>query len=843
MSFDISELLTLYDVVTFSFPERYDDLMREIIEKATRLFGVRRLAIILRMGERCKCLGRWGFRRDEEVFEKIKSGGENSFIYLMGDGKRGLLYIEPPGRISERERRLYTIFARRIENIIERKQMEEKIKNSEREKKVILDSIVELLVFQDPENRILWANRTAADYAGVRPEELAGRFCYEILQRKKEPCKECPVVKALNTDMPQEGIVTSLEGRQFFVRGYPVKNENGLIEGIVEVCVDVTGRMRAEEAFRTIFDSVHDAIFIHELDGTIIDVNQTMLRMYGVNSKEEAVKLSITEDYSSPESPVDQLPKWWERVSFGESLLFEWKARRPGDGSVFDVEVFLKKISLTDKDLILAAVRDITERKREEELLRSLFTRSPIGMYIVREGKFQLVNPQFERLSGYRQEELIGRKSLSLVIPEDRGMVRRNAVKMLKGEAAKPYGFRIVTRQGKIRWIEETVASIWHDGRRVTLGNIIDVTDKKKFERKLEYISLHDQLTGLYNRAYFEEELKRLSASREYPITIIAADVNGLKLVNDTMGHDKGDELLTACARVLKKAFRRSDVLARVGGDEFVTLLPRTDEKTGRSILKRLRMSIEEHNRMHPELPLSVSFGVATAVTPGQSLKEIYKKADDLMYQEKLYLGASVRSRIVNALLTALSERDYIAEGHARRMQKLCQELGEKVGLSAQQLANLSLLAQVHDLGKVGIPDRILFKRGPLTEKEWEVMRQHPEKGYRIALSSPDLAGIADLILKHHEKWDGTGYPLGLKGEQIPIECRILSIVDAFDAMTSGRPYRRAKTIEEALEEIRRCAGTQFDPGLAEAFIEMMISEELSAGEMKVATRFSPLQT
>ncbi|WP_338827708.1 PAS domain S-box protein [Neomoorella thermoacetica] len=836
MSFDISELLTLYDVVTFSFPERYEDLMREIIEKATRLFGVRRLAIVLREGERYKCIERWGFRRDEEVLERIKNGGENSFIYLMRNGEQGLLYIEPPGRISEREKRLYTIFARRIENIIARKQIEEKIKNSEQEKKVILDSIVELLVFQNPDNRILWANRAAAEYAGARSEELAGRFCYEALHHRDEPCEECPVIKALDTGVPQEGIIASLEGRQFFVRGYPVKKENGLIEGIVEVSVDVTERMQAEEAFRTIFNSVHDAIFIHTLDGKIIDVNQTMLRMYGINSKEEAIKLSIIDDYSIPGSTADQLPLLWEKVISGENLLFEWKARRPVDGSVFDVEVFLKKISLNKKDVILATVRDITERKREEELLRNLFTHSPIGIYIVSEGKFQLINPQFEILTGYRQDKLIGMESLNLVVPEDRKMVRSNAIKMLKGEAVEPYEFRIVTGQGDIRWMEETVASIWHDGKRVTLGNIIDITQKKKFEQKLAYISLHDQLTALYNRAYFEEELKRLSTSRKYPITIIVADVNGLKLVNDTMGHDKGDELLTACARVLKKAFRSSDVVARVGGDEFVALLPRTDGKTGKSILKRLRLSIDKYNEEHPELPLSVSFGIATADTPEQSLKEIYKKADDLMYQEKLNLGSSARSKIVNALLTALSERDYITEGHARRMQKLCQDLGEKVGLSAQQLANLSLLAQVHDLGKVGIPDRILFKRGPLTEKEWEVMRQHPEKGYRIAMSSPDLAGIADLILKHHEKWDGTGYPLGLKEEEIPIECRILSIVDAFDAMTSGRPYCRTKTIEDALKEIRRCAGTQFDPRLAEAFIEMITSEKFSAGEKEVAT-------
>jgi HD-GYP domain-containing protein (c-di-GMP phosphodiesterase class II) len=207
---------------------------------------------------------------------------------------------------------------------------------------------------------------------------------------------------------------------------------------------------------------------------------------------------------------------------------------------------------------------------------------------------------------------------------------------------------------------------------------------------------------------------------------------------------------------------------------------------------------------------LSVSFGIATAYNSEELLKQAYKRADDLMYREKLYLGTSARNKIVNALLAALSERDHLTEGHGRHLQHLCRTLGEKMGLSRQQLANLALLAQVHDIGKVGIPDRILFKRGPLTEEEWEIMRQHPEKGYRIALASPDLAGIADLILKHHEKWDGTGYPLGLKGEEIPIECRILAIADAFDAMTSDRPYRKAKTVEEALEEIRRCA--RLDP-------------------------------
>lgn len=821
---EISELSTLYDVLSLSFPEKYDDLMEEVVEKATRLFGIKRLAVVLREGDKYKCLGRWGFRRDEEALERIKSR-EEGFVYVMQNGIQGLLYMEPPGRISERDKRLYTIFARRIEWIIAQKQTEEQIRNSEREKKIILDSIMELLVYQDPDHRVLWANRAAAEYAGMPTEKLKGQTCFEVLSHREEPCEECPVAKALQSGLPEMGIVTLQGDRQFLVRAYPVQTEDGFVEGIVEACVDITERVQAERAFSTVFDSVHDAIFLHDLDGKIIDVNRTMLEMYGLKSKEEAVRLSIITDYSSSENPVQRLPEQWKKAMSGESVLFQWKARRPSDGSEFDAEVVLKKISLSHRNVILATVRDITERKREVELLQSLFTCSPTAMYIVRGGKIQLVNPEFERLSGYRQEELMGKKALDLVLPEDRKTVRRNAARMLKGRVSRPYEFRMVTKQGGIRWVQGSVAPFWHAGTRAAVGSMIDITEKKAYEENLKYLSLHDQLTGLYNRAYYEEELERLAAGREYPITIIAADVNDLKFINDSMGHDKGDQLLIACAEVLRKTLRGSDILARVGGDEFVAVLPRTDEKAGESILARLRLSVERYNQEHPELPLSISFGIATASTPQESLKETYKKADDLMYEEKLYLGASARSKIVDTLLSALAERDFVTAGHTKRVQKLCRRLGEKIGLSLQQLVNLSLLAQVHDLGKVGIPDQILFKRGPLTEKEWEVMRQHPEKGYRIALSSPDLAGIADLILKHHEKWDGTGYPLGLKGEDIPIECRVLALADAFDAMTGERPYRRAKTVEEALEEIRRCAGTQFDPVLAEMFIRMIATE------------------
>ncbi|MGB9886518.1 MAG: PAS domain S-box protein [Moorellales bacterium] len=583
---------------------------------------------------------------------------------------------------------------------------------------------------------------------------------------------------------------------------------------------------QSERAFRAIFNNVQEAVFIFEPGGRVLEVNRSVPRLYGLADREEALGRSFWEDYSAPDCPREEVERWRAQEA-EESLYLGWPARRPGDGSVFEAEIYFTRMVFSGREALLATVRDVSERKRREDLLHSIFERTPIGMYLVSEGRFEMVNPQFEQLSGYSREELLGRESLSLVFPEDREKVRQEAVRMLKGGEARPYEFRLVTKDGGLRWMEETVTSWEHGGRRVTLGNIIDVTEKKRFAQRLEYVSLHDQLTGLYNRVFFEEEMRRLSSSEDcYPVSVIVADVNGLKLMNDTLGHHRGDELLVACARILQRTLRRSDVVARVGGDEFVALLPNTDEAAGTTIIHRLQAAVEEHNRRHPELPLSVSFGLATASAPEESLRDTYRQADDRMYREKLYSGTTARSQIVHALVAALAERDHFAGGHARRLEHWCRLLAERLGLPSRQRADLALLAQVHDIGKIGIPDTVLLKPGPLTDEEWAIMRQHPVKGYRIALATPELAPVADLILKHHERWDGSGYPLGLKGEEIPIECRILAVVDAFDVMTSDRPYRRAKSFAEAVEEIRRGAGTQFDPDLAALFLEMVSERE-----------------
>ena len=349
---------------------------------------------------------------------------------------------------------------------------------------------------------------------------------------------------------------------------------------------------------------------------------------------------------------------------------------------------------------------------------------------------------------------------------------------------------------------------------------ISDITERKQEQNEIIFLSFHDHLTGLYNRRFFEEEIKRLNTKRQLPLSVIMGDLNGLKLINDTFGHNEGDKVIKETAKLLQIACRSDDILARWGGDEFVILLPKTSIAASEEIAKRIKDGCSK--LIIQKIPISLAIGIVTKTEIEQDMHEVIKEAERNMYRNKLVEKISDASSIIFALEQALFEKSNETLEHTLRLKELAVRMGKSLKLHPDQLDALSLLASLHDIGKVGIPETILLKKGKLTENEWKIVKRHPEIGYNIASSSPQIVHIAKFILGCHENWDGSGYPQGLAEEAIPILSRILLIADAYDVMTSERIYKKTLSRDEAIIELKRCAGTQFDPMLVDRFIEML---------------------
>lgn len=337
----------------------------------------------------------------------------------------------------------------------------------------------------------------------------------------------------------------------------------------------------------------------------------------------------------------------------------------------------------------------------------------------------------------------------------------------------------------------------------------------------ITYLTFHDELTGLYNKAYFNVKLQEMEKDGEcLPVSLLVGDMNGLKFVNDVFGHQEGDNWLKRMAAIIRQSCRESDIVARWGGDEFAIILPNTDRETAAGIAHKINEACESIRET--DFLLSIALGVATKTGDETDLSATLKEAEDLMYETKLVEGRRAKRAIAGILGRLLHKKGYETREHIERMTSLAREFAQVLGFSRENLNNLTQAVDLHDVGKVGIPEAIVLKKSGLSEPEWSVMKKHVETGYRIARASGEFAHLADAILYHHEWWDGRGYPQGIKEEEIPLLSRVISIVDAFDVMTHRQPYKPAGTVNEALDELRLKAGTQFDPVLVPAFIRMV---------------------
>jgi diguanylate cyclase (GGDEF)-like protein/PAS domain S-box-containing protein len=427
---------------------------------------------------------------------------------------------------------------------------------------------------------------------------------------------------------------------------------------------------------------------------------------------------------------------------------------------------------------------------------------------------------EFFGVSREEYREMGGDNAFDFVIPSDLERIKQNIAKMFRKEPTSVSEYAIRRQNGSMVPVIIHSIPVFEAGKPVGLrGIIIDISERKQMEERINYLSRSDALTALYNRTFFEKELQRLKNDKIL-FALVICDLDGLKLVNDTMGLRCGDQIIISTAQAIRETFSER-LCFRIGGDEFAIIVDNPDETAIKNSIRELQKRVAVSNREITKIPITLSCGYAISEDGLTEPEKLYMEADNYMIKKKLFHSQSNHSSVIQALTKALEARDFITEGHAERMHSLVWKLAAQVGLSELRQTNLRLFAQFHDIGKVGIPDHILFKNAALTPEEKELMNRHSEIGFRIAQTAPDLAHIADWILKHHEWWNGRGYPLGISGEAIPLECRILSIVDAFDAMTHDRPYRKALPVAAALTEIEKFSGVQFDPELAPIFIQL----------------------
>ena len=384
---------------------------------------------------------------------------------------------------------------------------------------------------------------------------------------------------------------------------------------------------------------------------------------------------------------------------------------------------------------------------------------------------------------------------------------------------------------GRINITRTTKNPIYLNGEVVQIVTMIeDITQEKLAEKKLReneekfrFLSVRDALTGLYNRNYFESEMRRYDEELIAPVVIIVGDTNGLKLVNDAFGNDIGDQFLMKCAEIFSAFCPHDGLCARIDGDEFVLLLPGGNVKDAEQTASLIKQSGERYTMEAVSLSISVGFAVRENID--ENIFTVYRKAEDNMQNNKLLENKSIRGSIINSLIQTLHERTHETEAHSMRMREYSIKLGRKLGLAGADLDRLELLATLHDIGKVAVPENVLDKQGCLDDDEWKIIEQHCEIGFRIAAASPDLAQIAEDILSHHERWDGNGYPQGKEKEEISLLARILAVADAYDAMTNDRCYRKALSETEAIEQLTCNKGTQFDPAVVDCFIDMQRNE------------------
>lgn len=578
------------------------------------------------------------------------------------------------------------------------------------------------------------------------------------------------------------------------------------------------------EIYKPFLNSLPWPVWIQKTDSRIIFLNKHYEAMYNVKLKDVIGKKN---EGIFPKEEVriykEQIQKCLEHLNVCavESVV---------DGTYVECRIFPILNDEGKPEAVAGIVIDINDRKlreieveKQKNILRTIIDAVPESIfYKDRESRFIGYNKKFENFyNKLGVTDILGKTDLEIYSDKDvAAYFTKQDQEIMRTKQATYFEQRIENENGK-EVIQENIKIPVVNKKGEAWGVVglsRDITERKLMEERLRYLSEIDILTGLYNRYSFEEKIKELNHEKHLPMGIIMGDVNGLKIVNDTLGHLEGDKLLQRISLILKDICDPNGYVFRWGGDEFIILIPDCNEVKCEEIIKDITKKCEQAK--YKFMQLSIALGEGIRYSLDENIYECITKIEEKVYRQKLLDKKSIKSSIMESLKKSLEEKNMETNEHTERVAKYALAIGKRLNLKISDLDELILVASLHDIGKIGVNEEILLKSGKLTNEEFEIMKTHTEKGYRIINASSELGNVAKGVLTHHERWDGTGYPLGLAEKEIPLAARIINVVDSYDVMTNDRVYKKAMDKDEAIKELENCSGTQFDPKIVECFVE-----------------------
>ncbi len=708
------------------------------------------------------------------------------------------------------------------------------------------------VAIHDKDLKYVYVSKNYLEQFNIQEEDVIGKHHYEVFPDLPEKWREIHQ-KALKGKVSsssrdpyerEDGTVlwTRWEARPWFddnkIAGIIIYTEviNAQIELEQQLQEKLSEADQKNEELDATLMSIGDGVIITDNKGVVVNINTITEQLTGYT--QSLAKGMLFDDFfnainektrDKTKSPIQKVLETENRVELENHTILIHK-----DGTERFIEDSCMPIKNQQGDLIGAVLvfRDVSERVEKDQtidyqrqrLSKVVESSADIIFEVDPELKFVSVFGKGLNLLGIKPNEFEGKTVLDIF--GDSGKERYKAYKKALEGKTVYYTWEFESSSGT-HYFESSVSPIY-DANEVISGAVgiaRDVTEKTQKQKEIEYISFHDFLTGLNNRRYFAEMISSLDDERHCPLGIMMIDLNGLKIINDAYGHEVGDVALKEFANLLMKLKCVNHHIARIGGDEFAMIL----EKTNFEELENMKNEISEQasNITIQNIELSVAVGYDMKSSNEDHIGDILKNAENDMYKRKLFEGISARNKSIRAILKTLTTKYEEERLHSERVANISEKIGESLKLSKDDINELKMAATFHDIGKISIPDAILDKPNKLTQDEYEIIKTHTENGYQILRAADEYSDLAIDALYHHEWWNGKGYPEGISGEEIPLFSRIISIADTFEAITSNRPYRKAKTKEFAIAEIKKYSGTQFDPRLVDVFVNEVLTNDI----------------